>query len=130
MTEKYDVVKDVMDANPNRNFEKAWRRILKLGEEQGETCEAYLYVTSETNSKNKKHVDVREEACDAAITALCIALTPLPLDDTQSTYETPEEAYEQTVEWLQKKINRFREKQKNRGTACMKEKRPKTKTAA
>lgn len=65
-----DVVEKVRIANPKRKIAKLGRRMLKLGEEFGEASQAYLSVTSESNSKNKSWADVREELTDVAIVAI------------------------------------------------------------
>jgi NTP pyrophosphatase (non-canonical NTP hydrolase) len=66
-------------ANPSRHHDSMARRILKIGEEYGETCEAYLVsTTGKPSRKVKTHDDVREELIDVAIVALDCAVTRFP----------------------------------------------------
>ena len=69
----------VQNASKTRKWETTGRAIIKLFEEGGELSEAYLGATTRTgNYKSKTPQDVREEAVDASILALHIALTRLP----------------------------------------------------
>jgi hypothetical protein len=54
------------------------RRVLKTTEEVGELAEAVLSVTSKSNAKGKKWMDIVDEACDVAIMGIDIAMTPPP----------------------------------------------------
>jgi hypothetical protein len=69
----------IVEANPTRSFGNIERRFLKIGEELGEACEAYL-VASTTNKTRKKktYADVREECIDLSIVGLDCALTRFP----------------------------------------------------
>ena len=84
------ILQQIRQANPGRHFSNLARRIIKLGEEKGEVCEAYLNVTSEHNPKQKSWVDVREELVDLMIVSLDCALTPNPheLEDFDVSTET------------------------------------------
>lgn len=72
-----EVLAAVLQANPTRDRASLDRRVLKLIEELGESAEAFLGITSETNPKKKDWADVREEAADVLIIAADMALTPL-----------------------------------------------------
>lgn len=60
---------------PERKVENILRRAAKCGEETGELLEAVLSVTSVSGAKEKKWMDVVEEACDIVIMGLDVALT-------------------------------------------------------
>ncbi len=75
------IIADIEAANPGRDYGTLPRRILKIGEEVGEISGAFLGVTSEGNYKGKTMADVREEAVDALIVAIDVALTALPNRD-------------------------------------------------
>lgn len=81
------------------------RRISKLGEEFGELCEAHLGVTSSHNYKNKTWDDVREEAIDASIVAIDIALTASP--DEKAAGVTDDEIKQRIMTVLRKKIYKW-----------------------
>lgn len=100
MLNTVDVLKRVFEAYPTRSFENISRRILKLGEENGELAEAYLYATSANNIKEKVMEDIREEAIDAMIVSACVSCTPLP-------GETPEQALENARAMFDKKMNKW-----------------------
>lgn len=68
----------VRAANRGRFHSNLHRRTTKLIEELGELSQAWLNVTSSSNSKQKTWNDVREEIADCLIVALDIAWTPLP----------------------------------------------------
>lgn len=72
-----ELVNKVAAANPSRNADNLYRRLLKVIEEMGETSEAYLSVTSPANYKNKSWLDYREEAVDTLIVLIDISLTQL-----------------------------------------------------
>lgn len=96
-----NVLEKIRNAFPQRNFDNIHRRILKLTEETGEVAEAYLYSTSSHNKKNKSFMDIREEAVDAAIVAMCIAMTPHP------TQEDSDMAYKNMLEMFDNKISKW-----------------------
>jgi hypothetical protein len=81
-----DIFDKVRDANPERKLSELDRRMVKLGEEYGEACQAYLSVSSATNGKDKTWTDVREELVDVIIVAMDILLTQFP-DEPQGTHE-------------------------------------------
>ena len=72
------IVDCIRDANPTRSITCLRRRLMKLLEELGEGCEAYLSTTGSTNYKQKTWADYREEACDIMIVMIDVALTELP----------------------------------------------------
>ena len=72
------LINKVRIANPKRKKKNIDRRLLKLGEEYGETVQAYLAVSSKNNIKKKSWQDVREELSDVVIVALDILLTEMP----------------------------------------------------
>jgi NTP pyrophosphatase (non-canonical NTP hydrolase) len=69
------IIETIKAANPERSLFTTKRRLLKIGEEKGEVCEALLNVTSSHNMKHKSWDDVREELVDCFIVAVDIALT-------------------------------------------------------
>ena len=81
-----EIYEKVRDANPERKLEQLDRRMVKLGEEYGEACQAYLSVSSETNGKDKTWTDVREELVDVIIVAMDILLTRFP-DEPLGTHD-------------------------------------------
>ncbi len=94
-----DIIKLIYEANKGRrSLPNLHRRITKAGEELGELNEAYLYVTSISNSKNKTWEDVREEAVDVILMGVDLALTPLPIDHGK----TPEEIEQEVVNMVEK----------------------------
>ncbi len=100
-----DILKMIDEANRGRrNVHNLFRRIGKAGEELGELNEAYLYVTSVQNSKNKTWEDVREEAVDLILMGVDLALTPLPID----VGKTPEEIEQEVVNMIEKKLKKWK----------------------
>lgn len=99
----YDFIKAIYKANPQRNQKNLARRVLKLSEEVGETAEAYLYVTTVDNHKGKTWEDLREEALDAAIVGLDIALTAMPIDEGK----TSEQIEQEVIEVIMKKLAKW-----------------------
>lgn len=82
----------IRDANPKRNFDSMARRIIKIGEELGETNEAYLVSTTKLPTrKTKTYRDIREELIDTAIVALDCALTRMPDESDLSDDEITDE---------------------------------------
>lgn len=98
----------VMNANKERNEKDLPRRVIKVGEELGELAEAFLNVSSARNGKGKTWQDVREEACDVAIVALDIALTPTPDEANAYTqYVAVLDIFERKlIKWLATKANK------------------------
>ena len=72
------ILNKIRDANLKRKVGNMDRRILKIGEEFGEACQAYLSVTSKNNDKKKTWDDVREELTDVLIVTLDVLLTEMP----------------------------------------------------
>lgn len=99
----YDAINEVQVANPRRDLVNLPRRMIKLGEEMGEACEAYLYASTEDSIKPITWIDLREEAVDAAIVAMDIALTSLPIDDGLS----PAEIREKVDQMFQLKLKKW-----------------------
>lgn len=100
-----DIMTMIYEANKGRrNLQNLHRRITKTGEELGELGEAFLYVTSIENSKNKTWEDVREEAVDIILMGVDIALTPLPGDEEKS----PEEIEQDVVNMIVKKLEKWK----------------------
>lgn len=83
------ILQTIFEINPSRNVDNLDRRVLKLCEEAGEVCEAYLSATSRLNQKNKTWCDVREEVIDALI--VCIDILYTEVDELQSKKEFDEE---------------------------------------
>lgn len=73
-----DIIKKVWDANRTRTMDIFGRRMLKLGEEYGEACQAYLSISSEKNGKNKSWEDVREELVDVLVVDLDLLCHQFP----------------------------------------------------
>ncbi len=73
-----DFVDAIIADNPDRHHDNLGRRILKIIEECGESSEAYLNVTSQSNPKKKTWPDVREELIDAAIVTIDCIFTRAP----------------------------------------------------
>ncbi len=90
----YNFIHRIYDFNPDRSVKNISRRLHKLTEETGETAEAYLYVTTVDNRKKLTWDDLREEALDAAIVAMDIALTRLPIDSGKTSKEIEQEVIE------------------------------------
>lgn len=73
------ILKDIQEIGAvNRRADNVERRVLKTTEEVGELAEAILSVTSKSNAKGKKWMDIVDEACDVAIMGIDIAMTPPP----------------------------------------------------
>jgi NTP pyrophosphatase (non-canonical NTP hydrolase) len=83
------IIASIEQTDPGRNMGNYGRRIMKLGEEYGEVCQAYLSVTNPLSNKNMSWADVREEICDAVIVAVDLMLTKLPdeLDLTDEQFQ-------------------------------------------
>lgn len=109
-----DILKEIFDVVNKRRpkYDEYYlaRRIIKLGEEKGETSEAFLSVTSESNGKNKTWIDVREEAVDSAIVALDIALTKFPGEEDWDE----EKLYEAVDAMIAKKLKKWKKKLKDK----------------
>lgn len=103
----------IQNANPDRHYNNLARRLLKIGEEYGETSEAYLNVTSSNNSKKKKWKDVREELVDTIIVAIDCALTPFP-----GNLFTDEEIKQELFDLITLKLAKWAD---NRSTAATNE---------
>lgn len=97
-------------ANNQRTMENFSRRLLKLGEEYGEANQAYLSVTSETNSKNKSWCDVREELIDTLVVTLDLLLHTFP----DQTSLSEEEKLSNLEEVLDSKLKKWSRKQKKK----------------
>jgi NTP pyrophosphatase (non-canonical NTP hydrolase) len=69
------IVSEIRDANLDRSPDCIRRRLLKILEELGEGCEAYLSRTGTANYKNKTWDDYREEGADTLIVMVDVALT-------------------------------------------------------
>lgn len=73
------ILKDIQNiGDSERSTDNLERRALKAGEEMGELAEAVLSLTSASKGKNKRYMDMVEEACDVTIMGLDIALTKPP----------------------------------------------------
>jgi len=114
----YNLIKIIQDANPKRAVANLSRRVIKLGEELGETCEAYLYVTTEEPRKELTWEDFREEAIDTAIVGIDLALTKLPIDEDK----TPEEIEREVIEVFEQKLNKWRRQLERGQDATQREK--------
>jgi NTP pyrophosphatase (non-canonical NTP hydrolase) len=82
-----DIYKIANAKQPHYDERYLNRRVTKMSEETGECSQAFLSVTSEENSKNKTFTDVREEAVDAAIVSLDVAMTRFPGEENLSEDE-------------------------------------------
>lgn len=121
-----DAIKKIEEANPDRSEFTLERRMLKIGEELGEMCQAYLSLTG-ANDRNKTWNDVREEAIDIAIIALDISLTVLetdpgvkiekdPIDHLIWNEETVKAVYQKVHSELDRKLQKWKDKPKYNGT--------------
>lgn len=100
----YNFIRRIQEFHPDkRTLQNLSRRTLKLCEEAGETAEAYLYVTSVNNRKNITWDDLREEAIDAAVVGLDIALTRLLIDSGK----TSEEIEQEVIEVIERKLAKW-----------------------
>lgn len=80
------IIKKIWDANRKRTMDTFGRRLLKLGEEYGEACQAYLSISSEKNGKNKTWDDVREELVDVMVVDLDLLCHQMP-DETELDFD-------------------------------------------
>lgn len=100
----YNFIRRIQGFHPDkRTLQNLSRRIHKLTEEMGETAEAYLYVTSINNRKNLTWDDLREEAIDAVVVGLDIALTRFPIDSGK----TSEEIEQEVIEVIERKLAKW-----------------------
>jgi NTP pyrophosphatase (non-canonical NTP hydrolase) len=106
-----DLITKVKDANPKRKFSSFPRRVIKLGEEKGEVDQAYLSVSSKSNSKDKTWADVREELVDVVIVALDLLLHDFP-DEDEPTYD---EKVDRIHSELDRKLKKWHKKQQKNG---------------
>lgn len=92
-------MKDIFDiiykANPKRSLDNLGRRMLKIGEENGEAVEAYLNMTSELNAKGSSWKDLREELLDIVIIAVDCLYTPIPIDEGKNREQIEAEIFEE-----------------------------------
>ena len=105
-----DIIAKVHEANKSRTMDIFDRRVIKLGEEYGEACQAFLSVSSENNSKNKSWPDVREELVDVVIVALDLLLHEMP-DESNTTLESKAAAIHSE---LDRKLRKWHKKQKRK----------------
>lgn len=105
-----DLINKILHANPKRKGKNLDRRIMKLGEEYGETVQAFLAVTSKNNLKKKTWPDVREELVDCLILTLDILLTEMPdqkdLTDNKRIQIIHNELDRKLAKWADKMDNR------------------------
>ena len=99
----HNLVGVIQKLNPNRDMNNLPRRVIKLSEETGEASEAFLYAPISNNRKNITWDDFREEAIDAAIIGIDLALTKLPIDEDK----TPEEIHQEVMDVFEKKLNKW-----------------------
>jgi len=103
-----DVFEKIWGANRKRTMETFGRRLLKLGEEFGEACQAYLSVSSDNNSKNKSWEDVREELSDTIIVAMDLYCHTFP-DEKDVSLDTKMEQLHSDID---RKLKKWAKKQK------------------
>lgn len=110
-----DILKEIYQVankkQPNYDERYTNRRVTKLSEETGECSQAFLSVTSEENSKNKSWEDVREEAVDAVIVGLDIALTRFPGEEKLTDEEITKEVEAMIAKKLKKWLKKVKKKQ-------------------
>lgn len=105
-----DIISKVFQANLKRTMDIFGRRMLKLGEEFGEACQAYLSISSENNSKNKSWEDVREELTDCIIVAIDLYCHQMP-DEADMDQD---KKIASLHEMLDKKLKKWHKKQKKK----------------
>jgi NTP pyrophosphatase (non-canonical NTP hydrolase) len=98
------LLKAISHSNNTRHHGNLTRRVLKLGEEYGEACQALLHVTSATNAKKMSWTDVREELADCVIVAVDCAITPMPDQANLSLLEVED----QFMIMIEKKLAKWR----------------------
>ncbi len=99
----HNLVGVIQKLNPKRDMDNLPRRVIKLSEENGETSEAFLYAPIPNNRKNITWDDFREEAIDAAIIGIDLALTKLPVDGDK----TPEQIHQEVMDVFERKLNKW-----------------------
>lgn len=107
-----DILTRILNANPKRKSKNLDRRIMKLGEEYGETVQAFLAVTSKNNLKQKSWDDVREELTDCLILVMDCLLTEMP-DQKKLTLD---ERIEAIGAELDRKLKKWADKMNDRQT--------------
>jgi NTP pyrophosphatase (non-canonical NTP hydrolase) len=100
----------VWEANPTRTMEIMSRRMIKLGEEYGEACQAYLSVSSENNGKEKTWADVREELTDVLIVTLDLLCHQMPDEELASQDHKRHQVHQE----LDRKLKKWHKKIKKR----------------
>jgi NTP pyrophosphatase (non-canonical NTP hydrolase) len=106
------LIERVLLANPKRKAKNLDRRIMKLGEEYGETVQAFLAITSKNNLKKKSWDDVREELVDCLILNLDILLTEMPDQKNTSVEDRIGIIYSE----LDRKLSKWADKMDTRQT--------------
>lgn len=100
----------IWHANRKRTMALFPRRLLKLGEEYGETNQAYLSVSSEKNGKDKTWADVREELADTIIVAMDLYCHEMPDEENV----TLEDKIAQLNIDIDRKLKKWDKKQKSK----------------
>jgi NTP pyrophosphatase (non-canonical NTP hydrolase) len=101
-----DLFGKVFQTNRQRVMDIFDRRMLKLGEEYGEACQAYLSVSSENNSKKKSWDDVREELVDVLVVTLDLLCHTMPDEKDM----TEEEKLASVTKILNRKLDKWAKK--------------------
>lgn len=102
-----DLIDIVREANVGRKPKNMDRRIMKAGEEYGETVQAFLAVTSKNNKKQKTWADVREELSDFVIVGLDVLLTRFPDEDKRIT---DDQIRDRLIAEIQRKLGKWSDK--------------------
>lgn len=106
-----DLFAKIRAANKKRKMANFARRLLKLGEEYGEANQAFLSVTSKSNSKNKSWEDVREELVDVLIVNIDLLLHTFPGEEELN--ETERQAL--IWEMIERKLGKWDKANKKNG---------------
>jgi len=101
-----DMFNKVHATNRQRVMEIFDRRMLKLGEEYGEACQAFLSISSESNSKKKSWADVREELVDVLVVTLDLLCHQMPDEKDM----TAEEKLASITKVLDRKLDKWAKK--------------------
>lgn len=83
---KFDLIAAVRVQRDERGMEQLGRRLMKLGEEYGESLQAYLALTG-ANYKKITPADLREELIDVCLVALDALLHRVPGEEHLSEAE-------------------------------------------
>lgn len=88
--QNFDLIAEVRAHHDERSMARLGRRLMKLGEEYGESLQAYLALTGPSNYKKITPADLREELIDVCLVAMDALLHRVPGEERLTDVELNE----------------------------------------